>query len=79
MKIRSSVKVRIERQAHREAVHRLHEAMKKAQQAGQKYEEAQAENKIQEEDNADPSGSICPSIDFTARAGSHDRQSGGGD
>lgn len=79
MKGNSSIKVRLERQAHREAVHRLHEALKRVRQAGQKYEEAQAEIRLQEEDDADLSSAVCASIDHAARAGSYDRQSGGSD
>jgi hypothetical protein len=43
MKNTVRLKVRLERQPHREALRRLREALRKAQQAGLKYEEPQAE------------------------------------
>jgi len=46
MKNTTRFKVRLERQPHREALRRLREALRKAQQAGLKSDESQAETQF---------------------------------
>ena len=72
MKTTRILEVRFERQPHREAVQRIREALRKVRQSGEKDEERQREFSYQEEENADLSSAVCPSIHPATGARSDD-------
>ncbi|MBK9093638.1 MAG: hypothetical protein IPM84_12880 [Anaerolineae bacterium] len=69
MKAKTEWRVRMERQAHRDAMHRLKAA----------YQKLSQETEPKEVRNETDSCVVCPCFDATPGRGGHDSQPGGGD